>query len=272
VDTFSNPSQPLVTTFFGQGSYSSTVQSVPSQSNSGAASSHTTSSSGPSRLAQPSRDGTGGTHDDDDDDDDGRPPHHLDNAPADDVTVSTDSAAEIEEEIRQLDELLAGELPDEFRATFTQQRQALLQTRAEVLNARQDLAANQRHADQLEREFQQKQAEADRLEAERQAAEQARMDAERQEAERQRHLQTLADRAARSAKLLAKTSSALNAHNQQLAQVHKKVNDLQTNVVRADQTIRSLSSASPSPAAIRPSIFAARNETFSYTNSNRSRT
>jgi len=73
-------------------------------------------------------------------------------------------------------------------ATFTQQRQALLQTRAEVLNARQDLAANQRHADQLEREFQQKQAEADRLEAERQAAEQARMDAERQEAERQRRL------------------------------------------------------------------------------------
>jgi hypothetical protein len=83
------------------------------------------------------------------------------------------------------------------------------------------------------------------------------MDAERQEAERQRRLLALADRAARSAKLLAKTSSALNAHNQQLAQVHKKVNDLQTNVVRADQTIRSLSSASPSPAAIRLSIFAA---------------
>jgi hypothetical protein len=83
------------------------------------------------------------------------------------------------------------------------------------------------------------------------------MDAERQEAERQRRLQALADRAARSAKLLAKTSSALNAHNQQLAQVHQKVTDLQTNVVRADQTIRSLSSASPSPATTRPLISAA---------------
>jgi hypothetical protein len=113
VDTSSNPAQPLVTTFSGQGNHSSTAPSVFFRSNPGAASSHSTSSSSPNRLAQPSRNGTSGTHDDDDDDDG-------------DFTVSTDSAAEIEEEIRQLDELLAGELPDEFWATFTQQRQALL--------------------------------------------------------------------------------------------------------------------------------------------------
>ena len=215
-DNLALPSQRIITTLSGDGHHSSTP-SASARGTHGGSSSSSTAPTDTGHLVPRSRGNGngGGHHDDDDDDDDGRPPHS--NVPADDVIVSTDSAAEIEEEIRQLDELLAGELPDDYRATFTQQRQVLLQTRADVLNTRHHLALTQHQIDELEREFQQKQAKAARLESDRQAAEQARMDPERVEAERQRklqkRLQALAERSARSARLIAKTTSTLTTHN-----------------------------------------------------------